>query len=372
MSTAPKTPAKLAAGLPIHPAALEWPPLPEADLAALTESIVTLGQLDTIKMLDGEIVDGVHRATACERAGIKPRTENLPAGTDPWEYSATVNGRRRHVETPGQRTAIIFGLLRNSEAWKQIQAENAEKKTAGLKRGTAAGSAGTPGVPTKAKARKAKEVLAKKAGVGTTTAQDVINVAEKDPAKFEQVKKGKLSPKKAAKQVRDEEQEAKDEATPPTRLAVKKRSDALKAAVDEILGPLQKAHEGVGRAMKRLGSTDADLIAGAFPITLAEILGEKLEVDRLDKGTVLEPNLTYESSLLKKLTQLLRGKLPHGECPNCAGEAVCPGEKCLEPLGPTNCACGGEGHRCYLCRGLGFITKRGHAELKHNNPRFSG
>lgn len=178
----------------VHPAALEWPALSPADLDALTESIRAVGQRETVKLLDGAIVDGVHRARACEAAGVAVKVTDLPADTDPWEYSATVNGRRRHLESAGKRAAIVRALLEHSDAWQKLRDEADERKAKGVAE-PSGNVARTPPRP--------RDALAKKAGVSARTAQDVITVREKDPELFERVKRGEVSASAAAKQVRN-------------------------------------------------------------------------------------------------------------------------------------------------------------------------
>lgn len=94
----------------VHPAADIFP-IDEADLAALVDDIAEHGQREAIKVAanaDGEliVVDGRTRLAACEKLGIEPRIEVLPAGTDLDAYVVSVNLTRRNL-TAGQRAMAL-------------------------------------------------------------------------------------------------------------------------------------------------------------------------------------------------------------------------------------------------------------------------
>lgn len=97
----------------VHPAA-EIFPIDDADLAALVDDIAEHGQRESIKVAanaDGEliVVDGRTRLAACEKLGIEPRIEVLPADTDLDAYVVSVNLTRRNL-TVGQR-AMAYAMI---------------------------------------------------------------------------------------------------------------------------------------------------------------------------------------------------------------------------------------------------------------------
>lgn len=104
----------------IHPAAAEFPLLPEPRLNELADDIRRNGQLDPIRLYDGQIIDGRNRYRACEMLGIEPRTENLPADIDPYAYVWSLNGERRDL-TQDQRYLIWKSCNEKSEAWQAKQ-----------------------------------------------------------------------------------------------------------------------------------------------------------------------------------------------------------------------------------------------------------
>lgn len=83
---------------PIHPIALCWPALDEADLNALAESIKSQGLLSPITRYEGQILDGRSRYTACKIAGVEPRFVDYE-GTDPVGFCQAQNDARRHLTT---------------------------------------------------------------------------------------------------------------------------------------------------------------------------------------------------------------------------------------------------------------------------------
>lgn len=190
----------------VHPAAEVWPLLPPPEMDALCESVKARGLLEPIKLYEGQILDGRNRLMACESAGVKPRFEKLPKDTNPWDYSATVNGRRRHMESASQRAAVVLSLLEDAGAWERLREEARSRGAASQTKPApkSAKNSGRETLPTRPPVRP-RDTLAEKAGVSDRTAQDVITVREKDPEAFERVKAGDLSANAAAKQVRANE-----------------------------------------------------------------------------------------------------------------------------------------------------------------------
>jgi ParB-like nuclease domain len=95
----------------IHPLCAMFPPLPDNELTQLADSIKANGLRNPIVLLDGAILDGRNRYAACTRAGVSPRFEDLPAGTDPLQFVLDVNLHRRHL-TAGQKAALASDLAK--------------------------------------------------------------------------------------------------------------------------------------------------------------------------------------------------------------------------------------------------------------------
>lgn len=80
-----------------HPYAQLLPALTPDEYDALKASINERGQDAPIAILNGEILDGCHRAKACFSLGIEPKMVELPPDTDPLQYVLAHGFARRHL-----------------------------------------------------------------------------------------------------------------------------------------------------------------------------------------------------------------------------------------------------------------------------------
>ncbi len=88
-----------------HPLAERLPPMTDAEFAALKASIQQTRQQNPIVLLDGMILDGRHRARACEELGIEARTIDFdPKWGSPVEYVVSQCNHRNL--TDGQRVIL--------------------------------------------------------------------------------------------------------------------------------------------------------------------------------------------------------------------------------------------------------------------------
>lgn len=127
------------AELTIHPAALDYPLMPDDELASLAEDIACNGQRDQI-ILDqhGRLIDGRNRLEACRRAEVEPifETREFADEDEIAAYVLSVNVEKRSL-TNGQkamfracamankrrggrweRGAVDIGQSPNSETWR--------------------------------------------------------------------------------------------------------------------------------------------------------------------------------------------------------------------------------------------------------------
>ena len=81
-----------------HPAAEIFPLMSADDLRDLIQDIQENGLIEPIVMLDGMILDGRHRYTACEGAGVEPRFVEFE-GDDPVAFVMSKNRMRRDLTT---------------------------------------------------------------------------------------------------------------------------------------------------------------------------------------------------------------------------------------------------------------------------------
>lgn len=98
---------------PIHPLAMDLPPLVPERYARLLASITANGLWDPIVVWQGQIIDGVHRLKACLEAGIEPRYEFLDDDANPYEYIADENFDNRDM-AQNQRAQAGYLMCQNS------------------------------------------------------------------------------------------------------------------------------------------------------------------------------------------------------------------------------------------------------------------
>src|SRR6266550_2924759 len=107
-----------AGGYPAHPIALAFPPMPEDELNELADDIADNGQQETVVLLDGQVLDGVHRQRGCFMRGVTPRFRSYDYASDgasPTAFVASRNLKRRQM-SPSQKAAAAVDLLPFFEA----------------------------------------------------------------------------------------------------------------------------------------------------------------------------------------------------------------------------------------------------------------
>jgi len=87
-----------------HPVADMFTLIEGEDFAALVKDIRSNGLQESIKVMEGAILDGRNRFRACEEAGVEPYYQNV-SPQDPAAYVMSANLHRRHL-TPGQRAMV--------------------------------------------------------------------------------------------------------------------------------------------------------------------------------------------------------------------------------------------------------------------------
>lgn len=85
-----------------HWAAMVFPIMDDEALGKLAEDIRENGLREPIVLLDGQVLDGRNRLSACKLAGVEPVFSSIAEVDDPLSYVIGVNLHRRHL-TPGQR-----------------------------------------------------------------------------------------------------------------------------------------------------------------------------------------------------------------------------------------------------------------------------
>lgn len=162
------------ANLEFHPLANEFPLLSEEETQQLAQDIKEHGLIEQIVLLDGKILDGRNRYNAAKIAEVKLRPEDVLLyedeynGEDPVFFVISRNIRRRHLGV-GQRATIAAELFKR-------MAKN--------------------GSTAKQRAKKAADV----AGVAASSVEQAAHLQAKAPDIAKQVRAGKKSLHKAAKE----------------------------------------------------------------------------------------------------------------------------------------------------------------------------
>jgi len=108
------TPGTETQTLEVHPAAAEFPMLPQDELDELAADIKEQGLLEPIVLdKDGQVLDGRNRLAACEIAQVEPRFTTYE-GSAETSYIVAKNINRRHL-SQGQRAMILAKIRENRE-----------------------------------------------------------------------------------------------------------------------------------------------------------------------------------------------------------------------------------------------------------------
>ena len=112
--------------LEIHPYANIFPLLDEKELDALAKDIKNNGQRETIKLLDGKILDGRNRYAACLKEGVTPKLENVEV-KDALEYVLSLNLSRRHLKE-SQRAWVAANIVNQKQDGQTCTQYDAAKR----------------------------------------------------------------------------------------------------------------------------------------------------------------------------------------------------------------------------------------------------
>lgn len=164
----------MADSIQFHPAANIFPLLEGEELSALAENIKERGLQKPIELLDGKIIDGRNRKTACLMAGVEPEFITIKTD-DPMAYVLSANLHRRQLDQ--SQKAMVAGRARD---WYDKRA--AERKTAGQKAGGHArheDSSLRANLPHSTDAGRSRDKAAQAVGVGGRTVDYATRVLKK-------------------------------------------------------------------------------------------------------------------------------------------------------------------------------------------------
>jgi hypothetical protein len=217
----------------LHPLALLPPPMPDARYRELVEDIKAQGQLVAVTTLDGKVLDGRHRGSACKELGICIRAKRLAPGIDPLDYVISKNLRRRQLSA-GQRAAFAAKLM-------PLYAAEAAKRKQALS-GTRANPDGSkPEVaeilPEPDACGEAREKAAKATGASARYVSDALKLQREADELFRAVDSGKMSIPKALRELGAQ----RDERTAPGTALT--QSDLMIVLREDSDAPSSRASE---------------------------------------------------------------------------------------------------------------------------------
>jgi hypothetical protein len=188
-----------------HPIADVWPMMDADKLQELADDIGKNGQLVSVWIYEGMILDGRNRYAACKMAGIEPKTQTY-TGDEPTAFAVSMNDKRRHMNK-GQLAAIGAEL----EPFFARDAKKRQRESGGDKVSEAARAVmekiPEPLTETKEIQLKKKQEgvarfeAAKSLGVNDRYVQDAKKVKQEAPEVFDRLKAGKITLQDAKREV---------------------------------------------------------------------------------------------------------------------------------------------------------------------------
>ena len=103
-------PVNAAGTMDVHEIAAVFPPMRDAEFAALVADIRERGQLEPVWTFEGKVIDGRHRLLACKKLGIEPRTREWDGAGSLLEFVISLNLQRRHLKE-SQRAMIAARMM---------------------------------------------------------------------------------------------------------------------------------------------------------------------------------------------------------------------------------------------------------------------
>lgn len=237
-------------GRRIHALASLFPPMSGDEFAAICEDVKANGLVEPIILLDGEILDGIHRLKACLQVGTQPRYQEWDGeGGTPVQYVWSRNWTRRHLSA-GQRAVI------------SLTVEREFAKEASLRMARKAPTEGVARFPQAAESRKARDRAGQLGGVSGRYVQDAKLVERTSPDLLPLVWRGTLTLPAAKRQARnDTEKRVKD--APRHRVRLEFEGHSLeskrlpKADAAALREALAKSLDGTAAAVRVLDDRTA-------------------------------------------------------------------------------------------------------------------
>lgn len=252
----------------VHPLAELIPAMSDAEFQELRDDIEANGLRQSITLYEGKVLDGRHRARACEELGIEPETTNY-TGDSPATYVWSLNGVRRNLDA-SQRSMVAAKML------GPLEEENRKRMVEGGRRGGKGSGQKANPLPSevpKADSQQSREQAAVLVGASPRSVGRAKRVLDADPELAEEVAAGEVKVTAAERKVR--ESSNGDLATKPDKAGRQQpatyfgKGDKWKESTEPLTRYLaawgkrdyEFAHVNPAEARKRVKRID-DLMAG--------------------------------------------------------------------------------------------------------------
>ena len=250
----------------IHPLASLIPEMSESEYRELCDDVAAHGLRQPIVIYEGLVLDGRHRARACEETGAVPRFEEY-AGDEPAAHVLSLNLHRRHLSV-SQRSMIATDFLPHLEAEARARQVEAGKAHG---RGTDSSASFDAELSAPSRPDRASDRAARAVGVGAPTVQRAKRVAQEAPDLVAAVRSGELTVNAAHDLVLERK---RSEPKPETRTAGAPRPAAV----------------------MRLASQAADL---ALPLTAINLPRSCAQLSEAERTKAIEKCAAGHSAITK-------------------------------------------------------------------------
>jgi len=192
--------AVLVCGMELHPIASLFPDMSPSEFDELVDSVGWLGVQEPILTYQGKILDGRHRAKACEKLKMDCPKKEYTGPDDVASLLRVVAGfnlNRRHLSA-SQRAVIATEMLPQFEAEARVRQQEGRLQGAKVMKGEAPVSENAQA------SRRATAEAGKALGVSASTVEKAKRLRESAPELIESIKRGGLTVNAAAQLLRKE------------------------------------------------------------------------------------------------------------------------------------------------------------------------
>lgn len=240
-----------------HELSAAFPRMSDGDFDALKASIEKIGVQTPAVVYDGQIIDGWHRYTACQRLGIECPTVDMPTDIDPRDFVMAQNKARRHT-TQAQLAMAATAVY----AWVGHGGDRKSNRTECGLIGETEKSNRIQCIPSEVTQKSAAEI-ASIAGVGVRSVEQAKKVQSKAvPEVVQAVKDGAIGLPKAAeiaKLPKAEQAAAIDKPLPKKQLAPAAHQQAPDDATVELIHSIKELEDENEELRQRLAIEQYDV-----------------------------------------------------------------------------------------------------------------